>query len=195
MSDFILKAGQAVSDAEDNIYPNESRKTKKLLKMFDEELKYVVFKFFNKVFGKFGSEVNKNKTFWGIEVYKQVEYDYNYQLDIGDECQFVVEYQKGYLLNALIYHCGIDLKEKGYTGLGVEDCPIDLEDILGFKTRPKVFHFKTHKLRLMAENYLEHTSKGRHSMALKLLAIKMSIEESLGRVYEYLDTLGEMADV
>lgn len=32
-------------------------------------------------------------------------------------------------------------------------------------------------------------------MALKLLAIKMSIEESLGRVFEYLDSLGEMADV
>jgi hypothetical protein len=87
------------------------------------------------------------------------------------------------------------MKEKGYTGLGVEDCPIDLEDILGFKTRPKVFKFKTHKLRLMAENYLFHLENERYSMALKLLAIKMSIEESLGRVYEYLDSLGEMADV
>jgi hypothetical protein len=79
--------------------------------------------------------------------------------------------------------------------LGVEDCPIDLEDILGFKTRPKVFKFKTHKLRQISENYQEHMQSERYSMALKLLAIKMSIEESMGRVYEYLDTLGEMADI
>jgi hypothetical protein len=84
ISEFLLKAGNAVSDAEENLHPNKSRKTKKLLRLFDDELKLVVFKFFNKVFGKLGSDINKNTEFWGIQVYKQVEYDYDYQLDIGD---------------------------------------------------------------------------------------------------------------
>lgn len=70
ISEFLLKAGNAVSDAEENLHPNNSRKTTKLLKKFDEELKIVVFKFFNKVFGKFGSDVNNNREFWGVEVYK-----------------------------------------------------------------------------------------------------------------------------
>ena len=195
ISEFILNAGNAVSDAEEIIYPNKSRKTKELLDLFDGKLKMVAFNFLNKAFGKLGSQINKNKEFWGIELYKQVEYDFEYQLEVGEDCQNVNDFQKGYLLNAFVYHTGLDLRQKGYLGLGVEDCPIDLEDILGFKTRPKVFKFKTHKLRQISENYQEHMQSERYSMALKLLAIKMSIEESMGRVYEYLDTLGEMADI
>lgn len=87
------------------------------------------------------------------------------------------------------------MRQKGYTGLGVEDCPIDLEDILGFKTVPQVFQFRTHKLRKLSENYDIHVKNQRYQTALRQISIKLAIEEGLGNVYEYLDSLGELADI
>lgn len=78
LTNFILMAGNSVSDAEENLHPAESPQTKQLLQKFEESLKLVAFRFLNKVFGKFASPVNNNKEFWGIEIYKQVEKDFDY---------------------------------------------------------------------------------------------------------------------
>lgn len=119
-------------------------------------------------------------------------YDFKYRLkpkiDVGD-------FPIGALVNSVVYHFNIKIADKQYAGIGQVEKPFSISDIENFKHKLKGFKFMKHKLRRITEYYNNHRENKHFEVALKLLRMKLSAEEALGNKQEYLELLGEIADL
>lgn len=119
-------------------------------------------------------------------------YDFKYHLKPKTD---VKDFPIGALVNSVIYHFNIKLADKQFTGIGEKPSPFSIEDVENFKHKSKGFKFLKHKLRRVTEYYNSHRENKHYEIALKLLRMKLSAEEALGNKQEYLELLGEIADL
>lgn len=184
----IVRSGELVADVRLASGKFENTEREILIKKFDEELQSVVVQFLNDLFGK----SDRSDYFWANDLKNQIKYDYGYDLDHNININYM---PPGALLSACVHHLRINLEPKTYTQIGKVEEPFSLSDFLSFKQTVKCFTFKKHKLKKITEYYSKHRENKRYAMALRLLRIKLTMEETLGRVDHYVEVLGEIADL
>ena len=99
------------------------------------------------------------------------------------------------MLQSCAYQFGINLKEKKYELTKKSDKIFCKEDVIGFWVREKSFGLKNHKLMLMTEYYEHHRNEKNWEICLKLLNIRLNLEDKLLDLQSYLNTQGEIADI
>ena len=186
---FILVARQSVDEVEERPYMKITQNKRELIDMVDRDLKKIIVKVLNLIFGRSEASID----FWRTVLKSQVQLDFSFELD--PDMVTVKDLPAGYLLNACEYHMNIELVEKEFKRLGQETRPISNEDIVRFDMKCKTFDLSAHRMRLITEAYDKYLSQKKYVTALKLLQMKMFIEESLGRKYHYIEALCEIADI
>jgi hypothetical protein len=185
---LMLKAGNAVSDVEENVSNiTQSQKTG-YIKIFEQELKKITTAILNLIFGQSKEE----ELFWRTKLSKQIRHDFDYEIKLPKRVQNL---PKGYFLTTICDHFNIQLDEQSYPGIGIDAAPFSSENITKFLAKEKVFKFKKHKFRMFTEGADHAIEERSYGTAMKMLYMKLYMEESLGRVEEFLDTLCEIADL
>ena len=154
---------------------------------FTLELKRIVLNILNYTMG----DSEEARYFWETYVKSQVYYDYNYLF----ASNFAFEdLSAGSLIHSCFFHFNLQMRDRKYI-LEKIACPFKLEDIIDFKVASRMYGFKKHKLRNLTNVFEKHRDEQKYALALKLLDIKLSIEQNLFREQDYLDTLAEIADI
>ena len=184
---LTLEAGDAVADV--GIGEEIDQKFYRTMKRtFEMEQKKLVAMFMNHIFGV----SDTSKQFWSKVIRHQVHYDFHYKIEPSVDVQYL---PTGALFNACVYHFDLKLKPKNYENIGRTEKPFTLDDILDFEKRIKSFSFKKHVLREASEKYSKFREAKDYTLALKNLRLKLTLEESLGRLDEFVEVLSEVADL
>ena len=188
LSRMIFMAGESVKDIDEGIDLMNEAEIIEAKQMFDNELKKLVADMLNFVFGN--SELSKD--FWKVNLREQMSYDFGYRMNSNTD---IKDFPIGALLNCISYHFNIKLQDKNFEGLIEKQFPFNQDSIVCFNHKTKSYSFKKHKLRRVSEYYIEHRENKQYALALQLLRMKLTSEDALGRKEEYLELLGEIADL
>lgn len=187
-SHFILKAGMVMDN-----YPAENLVTSQIehVKLdlwdeFDESLNQIPTKLLNCTLGS----SPESEKFWEFVLKPQIfkDFDFTFGPHFRHE-----DLPKGSLIAACKYHFNINLAEKKYN---LEQAnPFTVKDFKDFKVLPTCYSYKRHKLRVASSLYEVHKESKNYDMAMRQLEVKLLVEDYLGKNYEVLETMAEIADI
>lgn len=154
---------------------------------FNQDLKGMVLKILNLTLTK----SDQSYKYWEFMVKPQVFSDYRYTFPKNWSFD---DLPGGCLIHACMYHFNIHLRDRIYE-IGADKDAFLLDDIIDFNNRTICLGFNGHRVRNLISHYEEHKATKEFRSAVRLLQIKLAVEEHLMCQQVYLDTLAELAEV
>lgn len=167
--------------------PDLEIKKQLFIQEFNGDLKGVVLKILNLTLSK--SE--ESSRFWESMVKPQVYADYRY---VFPKAWSFDDLPGGCLVHACMYHFNIHLRDKIYD-IGTERDTFEEDDLIEFNLKTISLGFNKHRIRNLIGHYESHKKSGEFGYAVKMLKIKLAVEEYLMRDQDFLDTMAELAEV